>query len=80
MQCGIITCQQRGIGDKSTGKHASVTAPWRAPQLALTALVSVHSDSSPFITPGATLTSGDPCPSNLRVHVLVLHCFVLTLS
>ena len=36
--------------------------------------MSVHSDSSPFITPGATLTSGNPWPSNLHIHVLVLHC------
>ena len=58
----------------------SVTALWRTPQPTLTALVSVHSDSSPFITPGATLTSGNPWPSNLHSHVLILDCLILTLS
>ena len=62
------------------GKLVSVTARGRAPPPALTALVSVHSDSSPFITPGATLTSGNPCASGLHIHVPVLHCFTLTLS
>lgn len=34
----------------------------------LTALVSVHSDSSPTVTPGDTLTKGLPSASTLRMH------------
>ena len=76
----VIASQQMGTDDQSVGKQVSVAAPWRTPQPALTALVSVHSDSSPFITPGATLTSGNPWPSNLHIHVLALQCLSLTLS